>query len=102
MIGTKPIVSYRVDIYSEGILRGWFEIEYRLVLETTRIRHGKFIHNINKKGARIYIPAGEEIVIPIRIKKMYTGIPENRLSVRVIDSISTDRGSILPVIYLVL
>jgi hypothetical protein len=42
--------------------------------------------------------AGEEVVVPIGIKEMYTGIPENRLSVTIIECISADRNTIPPVI----
>jgi hypothetical protein len=41
---------------------------------------------------------GEEIIVPIRIKEIYTGIPENRLSVIIIECISADRNTIPPVI----
>jgi hypothetical protein len=44
------------------------------------------------------MPAGEEIVVPIRIKEIYTGIPENRLSITIIECISADRNTIPPVI----
>jgi hypothetical protein len=44
------------------------------------------------------MPTGEEIIILIRIKEIYIGILENRLFIIVIESISTDRASIPPVI----
>jgi hypothetical protein len=53
---------------------------------------------MDKKGARIYIPAGEEIVVLIRIKEIYTGIPENRISLTVIKYISADGKAIPPVV----
>ncbi|KAN0098739.1 hypothetical protein V8E51_014402 [Hyaloscypha variabilis] len=83
---TKPIASYR------------FKTEYAPTLTTTGVHHGTNIHNIDKKGARIYIPAGEEVVIPIRVIEIYTRIPKNRLLVTVVEYISTDRKAILPLI----
>jgi hypothetical protein len=98
MIKTKPITSYRVDIYIKQTLRDWFETEYRPALETISVRYNKFIYNRNKKKARVYILAGEDIIVPIGIKEIYISILENRLSVTIIESISIDRKVILPVI----
>jgi hypothetical protein len=53
---------------------------------------------MNKKEARICIPAGEEVVILIRIKEIYTGIPENRMSLTIIECISADGKVILLVV----
>ena len=53
---------------------------------------------MDEKGARIYMPAGEEVVVPIGIKEMYTGIPENRISLTIIECISADGKAILPVV----
>jgi len=53
---------------------------------------------MDEKGARVYIPAGEEVVVPIRIKEIYTGIPQNRISLIIIESISTDGKAIPPVV----
>jgi hypothetical protein len=44
------------------------------------------------------MPAGEEIVVLIGIKEIYTGIPENRISLTIIESISVDSKAILPVV----
>jgi hypothetical protein len=44
------------------------------------------------------MPAGEEVVVLIGIKEIYTGIPENRMSLIVIKSISADGKVIPPVI----
>jgi hypothetical protein len=52
------------------------------------------IYNMNKKGARVCIPAGEEVIVLIGIKEIYTGIPENCLSVTIIEYISADRNTI--------
>jgi len=97
-IKTKPIASHRVDMHTEQTLRDWFEREYRPALEATGVRHGKYIHNMDEKGARICVPGGEEVVVPIGIKEMYTGIPENRMSLTVIECISADGKAIPPVV----
>jgi hypothetical protein len=44
------------------------------------------------------MPAGEEVVVLIGIKEIYTGIPENRMSLIIIESISADSKAILPVV----
>jgi len=101
VIKTKPIASHRVDIHTEHHLREWFETEYRPALEVTGIKHGTNIHNMDEKGARICMPAGEEVVVPIGIKEIYTGIPENRMSVTVVECISADGKAIPPVIIII-
>ena len=53
---------------------------------------------MDEKGARICMPAGEEVIVPIRIKEIYTGIPENRISLTIIESISADSKAIPPVV----
>jgi hypothetical protein len=97
-IKTKPIASHRVDLYSKKDLRSWFETEYQPVLEYTGIRSGRYIYNMDKKEYRIACPAGEEVVVPVKIKEMYVGVPKNRLSLTVIESISVDGKSILPIV----
>jgi len=74
-------------MHTENDLRQWFEEEYRPALEYTGVRSGKYIHNMDEKGCRIACPAGEEVVVPIGIKEMYVGVPENWLSLTVIESI---------------
>ena len=76
-IKTKPITSHRVDMYTKENLRDWFKKEYRQALEFTGIKSGKYIYNIDEKGARIVCPVGEEVVVPIGIKEMYIGVLEN-------------------------
>jgi hypothetical protein len=93
-IKTKPIASHRVNIYTEKEIRNWFEKEYKPALEHTGIRSGKYIHNIDKIRCRIACLAKERVVVPVGIKEMYVGVPENRLSLTVIKSISADSKSI--------
>jgi hypothetical protein len=44
------------------------------------------------------MPTREEVIVPIGIKEMYTGIPENRISLIIIESISADSKAIPPVV----
>jgi hypothetical protein len=44
------------------------------------------------------MPAREEVIVPIRIKEIYTRIPENRISLIIIESISINSKAILPVV----
>ena len=97
-IKTKPIASHCVDIHTEKDLRDWFMAEYKPAIEYTNIQTGKYIHNMDEKGARIACPAGEEVVVPIGIKEIYVGVPENRLSLTIIESISADGKAIPPVV----
>jgi hypothetical protein len=53
---------------------------------------------MDEKGTRIYIPAREEVIVLIRIKEMYTGIPENHISLTIIESIFIDSKAILLVV----
>ena len=57
-IKMKPIASHRVDIHTQDQLQEWFEKEYRPALEFTGITKGKYIHNMDEKGARIACPLG--------------------------------------------
>jgi hypothetical protein len=41
---------------------------------------------------------GEEVVVLIKIKEIYIRVPENRLSLIIIKSISADRTVILPMV----
>ena len=53
---------------------------------------------MDEKGARIACPSGQEVVVPIGIKEMYVGIPENRISLTVIESICANGTAIPPVV----
>ena len=79
-------------------LRKWFEKEYRLALEFIGIRSGKYIYNMDEKGARVACPIGQEVVVPIGIKEMYIGIPKNHMSLTIIECISIDGKAILPMV----
>jgi hypothetical protein len=94
-------VSHRVNIYTKKTFRDWFKKEYRLILEFTGVKHKKYIHNINKKGCRIACLANKEVIVPVKIKKIYIRIPKNYMSLTVIKSISADKKAI-PFIVIVL
>jgi hypothetical protein len=53
---------------------------------------------MDEKGARVYMPTREEVVVLIGIKEIYTGIPENCISLIIIESISADSKAIPPVV----
>jgi hypothetical protein len=98
VIKTKPIASHRVDLHTEQALRRWFEDELLPVIEEHNIQYGWQIHNMDEKGARVCMPAGEQVVVPIGIKEMYTGVPENRISITIVESICADGTAIPPVV----
>ncbi len=101
-IKTKPISRHRVDMHTERDLKEWFEQQYRPALEHTGIldqeRPQDYIHNIDEKGCRIAMPGGQEVVVPIDINDMYVGIPENRLSLTIIESICANGTADPPVV----
>jgi hypothetical protein len=91
-------LSHRVNIHTKQNLRDWFEKEYKPALKFTGVRSRKYIHNINKKGCRLACPAGEDVIVPVRIKEIYVKVPENRLFVTVVESISADGKAISPLV----
>jgi hypothetical protein len=101
-IKTKPISSHRVDMHTESDLKEWFEQQYRSALVHTSIldqeRPQDYIYNIDKKGYRIAIPGGQEVVVPTNINDMYVGIPENRLSLTIIESICANGTTDPPIV----
>ena len=88
-ITTKPIARDRVDTYNEKDIEEWFD-KYRTTLAKYGIKRGKNIHNMDKSGARVGCPKGEEVVVPIEVKEMYTSSPENRKSITIIEAISAN------------
>jgi hypothetical protein len=99
-IKTKPISSYCVNIHTKQDFRDWFKKEYKLALEFTEVRSRKYIHNIDKKGCCLACSAREDVIVFVRIKEMYIRVSENRLSVTVVKSISTD-GKAIPSLVIV-
>ena len=85
-------------MHTEEDVRKWFDKVLRLTLEQRDIHTGNRLHNMDEKGARLGCPAGEEVIVPSHIKEMYTGVPENRKSLTIIESIAADGTAIPPVI----
>jgi len=88
-IKTKPIAQARIEAHTEKDLEVWFD-KYRATLHKYGIKKAKNIHNMDETGARIGCPAGEEIIVPIDVKEVYTPSPENRKSVTILEAISAD------------
>ena len=88
-ITTKPIARDRVDTHDEKDMEEWFD-KYKTTLAKYSIKKGKNIHNMDESGARVGCPKGEEVVVPIEVKEMYTSSPENRKSVTIIEVVSAD------------
>jgi hypothetical protein len=93
-IKTKPIARNRIETHIEKDLENWFE-KYRNTLDKYKVHSGRNVHNMDESGARVGCPAGEEVVVPIHIKELYTASPENRKSVTIMEAISAD-GKELP------
>jgi hypothetical protein len=94
-ITTKPIAWDRVDIHDEKDIEKWFD-KYRTTLAKYSIKKGKNIYNMDESGARVGCPKGEEVVVPIEVKEMYTSSLENRKSVTIIEAISANGREPLP------
>jgi len=94
-ITTKLIAWDRVDTHDEKDIEEWFD-KYKTTLAKYSIKRGKNIHNIDESGARVRCPKGEEVVVPIEVKEMYTSLLENRKSVIIIKAVSADGREPLP------
>jgi len=88
-IKTKPIAQNRVDTHSEKDLEGWFG-KYHATLDKYNIRKSRNIWNMDESGARVGCPNGEEVIVPIEVKELYTASPENRKFVTIIEAICAD------------
>jgi hypothetical protein len=51
---------------------------------------------MDETGARVGCPKGEEVVVPVELKELYTASPENRLSVTIIETICADSSKPIP------
>jgi hypothetical protein len=87
-------MSYCVNICTKKDLYDWFKKEYKPALKFTKIKHRKYICNINKKGCCIACPLEEKVIILIKIKKIYIKVFKNRLFMTVIKSIFADGKAI--------
>ena len=61
----------------------------------------KRIKNIDKKGVYLTCPRDQEVIISIRINKIYISILENYLSLTIIKYISTN-SIVIPFIIIIL
>jgi hypothetical protein len=91
-------VSHRVNIHTKKTLCDWFEKKYWPALEFTGVKYRKYIYNIDEKGCWIACLTNKEVIVLVRIKEIYIRIPENRMSLTVIESISADRKAIFSVV----
>jgi hypothetical protein len=91
-------LSHCVNIHTKQDLRDWFKKEYKPALKFIKVRSKKYIYNIDKKGCCLVCLTEKDVIVPIRIKEMYIKVPENRLSMTVIKSISTDGKAIPPLV----
>ena len=73
----------------------WFW-KYRETLAKYDIHKAKNIYNIDELGARVGYPKGEEVVILIEVKEIYTASPKNCKSITIIKAISTDGRELPP------
>jgi hypothetical protein len=67
----------------------WFD-KYRTILVKYNIKRGKNIYNIDELGVRVRCPKGEEVVVSIEVKEMYTSSLENHKSMMIIKVVSTN------------
>jgi DDE superfamily endonuclease len=95
-IKTKPINRQRIDVHTEADIKVWFEEKLRPIIKQRGISHAKDIFNMDETGARVGCPKGEEVVVPVELKELYTASPENRLSVTIIETICADGSKPIP------
>ena len=78
-IKTKPIALHCVNMHTEDDIRYWFKTEYAPLLNILSFteRDAKYICNIDRKSACICCPAEKEVVVPLKIKRIYVSIFKN-------------------------
>jgi len=94
-IKAKPIAQSWVDTHYKKDVEEWFQ-KYKATLAKYSIKRGRSIHNIDESGARVECPKGEEVVVPIEVKEIYTSLPENCKLITIIKAISVDGRELLP------
>ena len=95
-ITTKPIARQRTQAQEPSIIIEWFEKYMELVLQHDI--NPKSIWNIDETGFRIGILGGEKVIVPRAVKQLYTPSPENRISITIIEAVSTAGQSIAPIL----
>lgn len=94
-IKTKLIAHARLDTHTEEDVRAWFgRLEY--AVNQYKIKSPRNILNMDESGARVGCPAGEQVIVPIQVKELYTASPENRKSVTILETIYADGREPLP------
>ncbi|KHJ31848.1 putative multidrug resistance protein fnx1 [Erysiphe necator] len=88
VIKTKPMAQTRLESHTDRSIRVWF-IDNRKWCRILNIKKSKRVWNMDETGARIRCPTGETVVVPAHVHELYTGSPENGLSITVIKTIST-------------
>jgi hypothetical protein len=101
-IKTKPIAVVRVTAQDKKEVIEWFEGEdgYFEAIYKYDI-HDNHIHNFDETGVRISCPHGIEVVVPIKVKELYSLSPENRKSLTVIEDISAMNVEKIPPVIIV-
>jgi hypothetical protein len=84
-----------VEVHTEEVIQRWFDTKLRPRIKERDICHSWQIWNMDESGSRVGCPKGEEVIVPINIKELYTSSPENRKSITIIEAICAD-GSPLP------
>jgi hypothetical protein len=90
MIKTKPIAYARLDSYTEQDVKDWFKLYYDTLVEY-KITKGKNVLNIDKSKAQVGCPRGEHVIVPTKVKELYTLSLKNWKSVTIIKTILADR-----------
>lgn len=98
IIKTKPIALQRVQAQDESILQKWFH-NYNDYITTRNIGVDS-IWNMDETGFQIGIPGGEQVIVPHGVTELYTGSPENRASITVIEAVSAS-GRVTPLILII-
>ena len=96
----KPIARVRVNLHDEKTVENWFR-KYQAKLDERDIRSGSRIYNFDETGVRVGCPGGEEILVPVHVKDLYTPSPENRKSVSIIEAICADGSEPPPPVIIV-
>ncbi|KFY92000.1 hypothetical protein V500_04359 [Pseudogymnoascus sp. VKM F-4518 (FW-2643)] len=84
-IRTKPIATTRISGQDVETVKDWLE-EFEAAITTYKIDCSK-IHKLDESGFRVGCPKGQEVIIPLDIKELYSLSPEDRRSITIIEAI---------------
>ena len=76
-------------------MKEWFQ-KYQDCLAEYNITKGKNVLNMDESGARVGCPGGEDVIVPVEVKELYTASLENRKSVTIIETIHADGREPIP------